>query len=271
MGKQSFLDDLHINTDLARRLIVGFLREEIDKAGFSRAVLGVSGGIDSALACFLAAEALGPENILALRLPYSTSSPDSLFHAQLVIDQLGVRADTIEITPMVNPFFERFPDMPSMRKGNVMARTRMIVLYDQSAAFDGLVVGSANKTEALLGYTTLHGDSAAAMHPLADLYKAQVRQLARALGVPDVVVDKPPSADLWPGQTDEGELGFTYDEADQLLYLLIDRHHSPDEAVEAGFERSLVESVWGQVQRTHYKRRLPLVPKLSTRSEEGMS
>jgi len=266
MSDQSFLDALQINTDLARRLIVGFLREEIAKAGFSRAVMGLSGGVDSALTCFLIAEALGKDNVLALRLPYRASSPDSLEHAQLVIDQLGISANTIDITPMVEPLFEQFPDMTTLRKGNIMARMRMIVLYDQSEAFGGLVVGSSNKTETLLGYATLHGDSAAAMHPLADLYKAQVRQLARAVGVPEVIVEKPPSADLWPGQTDEGELGFTYDEADQLLYLLVDQRYTLDEVVEAGFERTLAEKVWSQVQRTHYKRRPPLVPKLSIRT-----
>jgi len=264
MSDKSILDSLRLNADQTRRLIVDFMREEIGKAGFSRAVMGLSGGVDSALVCFLLAEALGPENVLALRLPYRASSPDSLEHAQMVIDHLGVEADTIDITPMAEPLITRFPDMTPLRKGNILARVRMIVLYDQSAAFGGLVIGSANKTETLLGYATQHGDSAAAMHPLADLYKAQVRQLARAVGVPEVIIQKPPSADLWPGQTDEGELGFTYEDADQLLYLLVDQGRSPDEAAEAGFDRALVEKVWSQMQRTAYKRRLPLVPRLPT-------
>jgi NAD+ synthase len=259
-------EGLTINTDLARRILVAFIREEVTKVGFERAVVGVSGGIDSSVTCFLTAGALGPENVLALRMPYRASSPDSLEHAQLVVDRLGVQADTVDITPMVEPLFGRFTDMDDRRRGNVMARMRMIVLYDQSVAFNGLVIGSGNKTEALLGYATLYGDAAAAMHPLGDLYKTQVRQLARKLGVPDVIIDKPPTADLWPDQTDEGELGFTYEQADRLLYLLVDRYYESGEAVEAGFEPEFVERVSRLVRDSHYKRVPPLVPKLSGRT-----
>ena len=257
---------LTINAALARRMLVAFIREEVSKVGFERAVVGVSGGIDSSVTCFLAAEALGAENVLALRLPYRTSSPESLEHAKLVTDQLGVKTDTVEITAMVEPLFERFPDMDNLRRGNIMARARMIVLYDQSAAFGGLVVGSGNKTEMLLGYSTLYGDSAAAMHPLGDLYKTQVRQLARELGVPEVIIDKAPTADLWPDQTDEDELGFTYESVDRLLYLIVDRRYTLEEAVEVGFEPEFVEQVSRLVRNSHYKRVPPLVAKLSTRS-----
>src|SRR5690606_26315303 len=213
--------DLTINTDLARQILTGFIHSEITRVGLSRAVIGLSGGLDSALSCFLAVEALGPENVLAVRMPYRTSSPQSLEHAQLVIDQLGVQSITVDITPMVEPLFERFPDVSPHRRGNVMARERMIILYDQSEAFGGLVVGTGNKTEILLGYTTLYGDSASALNPLGDLYKTQVRQLARAVGVPEVIIEKAPSADLIIGQTDEGDLGYTYAEVDKLLYLLV--------------------------------------------------
>lgn len=260
------LSQLKLNTDLARRVITLFIRKEITRVGFKRAVLGLSGGLDSALVAYLAAEALGPENVLAIRMPYRTSSPESLEHAQLVIDALGVRHDTVDITPMVEPLFERFPDMDASRRGNVMARQRMIILFDQSAAWNALVVGTSNKTETLLGYTTIYGDNAAAIQPIADLYKAQVRQLARAVGVPEAIVNKAPSADLWPGQTDEGELGYTYDQADQVLYLLVDRHYTLDDAVEAGFPRELVERVWRTVQRNQFKRELPVVAKLSRRT-----
>ena len=260
------LSQLKLNTDLARRVITLFIRKEITRVGFKRAVLGLSGGLDSALVAYLAAEALGPENVLAIRMPYRTSSPESLEHAQLVIDALGVRHDTVDITPMVEPLFERFPDMDASRRGNVMARQRMIILFDQSAAWNALVVGTSNKTETLLGYTTIYGDNAAAIQPIADLYKAQVRQLARAVGVPEAIVNKAPSADLWPGQTDEGELGYTYDQADQVLYLLVDRHYTLDDAVEAGFPRDLVERVWRTVQRNQFKRELPVVAKLSRRT-----
>jgi NAD+ synthase len=258
--------DLTINTDLARTILSGFVRTEITRVGLSRAVVGISGGIDSALACFLTAEALGPENVLVLRMPYKTSSASSLEHAQMVIDALGVQSITIPITDMVDPFFERFPDADPMRRGNVMARQRMIVLYDQSEAFKGLVVGTGNKTEILLGYTTLYGDSACALNPLGDLYKTQVRQLSRAMGVPDVIIQKAPSADLWMGQTDEGELGFTYDQVDKLLYLLVDERYTPEDCVEAGFAEGFVRSVVERVRRNHFKRVLPPIAKLTNRT-----
>ncbi|HEY5118167.1 MAG TPA: NAD+ synthase [Anaerolineales bacterium] len=259
-------DLLEINTSLARKVLVSFVREEITRTGLRRAVVGVSGGIDSALSCYLAAEALGPENVLAVCMPYKHSSPDSLRHAGLVIQATGVQTLTVDITPMVEPIFEQFPKMNSRRKGNVMARERMIVLYDQSAEFGGLVVGTGNKTEIMLGYTTLYGDSACAINPLGDLYKTQVRQLARAIGVPEEIVSKPPTADLWAGQTDEGELGFTYTEADQLLYLLVDERYSPEECVQAGFKKALVERVVETVRRNQFKRVLPPIAKLSHRT-----
>jgi NAD+ synthase len=257
---------LHINTDLARKIIVGFIETEITRAGFSRAVLGLSGGVDSALSCLLAAEALGPENVLALRMPYKSSSPESLEHAQLIIDQSGVQELSIPITDMVDAYLQKFPDAGKIRSGNVMARVRMTILYDQSAAFNGLVVGTGNKTEILLGYTTLYGDSACAINPVGDLYKTQVRQLAYAVGVPEVILTKPPSADLWAGQTDEEELGFTYAKVDQLLYLLVDQRHSQEECVAAGFERDFVESVLERIRRTQFKRVLPPIAKLSNRT-----
>jgi NAD+ synthase len=258
--------DLSINTDLARQILTGFIRNEISRVGYSKAVIGLSGGIDSALACYLAAEAMGSQNVLALRMPYKTSSVDSLEHAQMVIDALGIQSLTIPITEMVDPLFEHFPDASSVRRGNAMARARMIVLYDQSEAYHGLVVGTGNKTEILLGYTTLYGDSANALNPIGDLYKTQVRQLSRALGIPDIIVQKPPTADLWIGQTDEGELGFTYAEADQLLYLLIDQRYSPEDCVEAGFSEKFVHLVVERVRRNHFKRILPPIAKVSNRT-----
>jgi NAD+ synthase len=258
--------DLSINTELARAILIGFLRTEITRASYSRAVVALSGGVDSALSCFLAAEALGVENVLALRMPYRTSSLDSLEHAQQVIDLLGVQSLTIPITEMVEPLFTHFPEMSALRRGNIMARARMIVLYDQSEAFRGLAVGTGNKTEILLGYTTLYGDSACALNPLGDLYKTQVRQLARAMGIPEAIIQKPPSADLWAGQTDEGELGFTYAEVDQLLYLLVDQRYSPADCVEAGFAEDFVKKVVERVRRNHFKRVLPPIAKLSNRT-----
>lgn len=258
--------DLTINTDLARTILTGFLKTEITRTGFTHAVLGLSGGIDSALACVLAAEALGPENVLAVRMPYKSSSRDSLEDAQRVIDATGVQSMTVEITDMVDPLIAKFPDMDNMRKGNIMARQRMIVLYDQSAAFRGLVVGTGNKTEILLGYSTLFGDSANALNPIGDLYKTQVRQLSAAMGVPDSILKKAPSADLWAGQTDEGELGYTYAEVDKLLYLLVDQRYTPDECVDAGFAVNFVKTVVERVRRNHFKRILPPIAKLTNRT-----
>ena len=209
---------LTINAELTRRILVNFLHDEIHRTGLKRAVLGLSGGIDSALACLLAAEALGPENVLAVRMPYATSSPASMADAQLVIDQSGVQSEVFEITDMVKPLIAGIPAGDSKRAGNAMARARMIVLYDRSAATNGLVVGTGNKTEILLGYSTLYGDSASALNPLGDLYKTQLRQLAQLMRVPAPIIDKAPSADLWLGQTDEAELGFTYAQVDPLLY-----------------------------------------------------
>lgn len=260
------MNDLNINTNLARQILTGFIHSEITRVGFDRAVLGLSGGIDSAVSCFLAAEALGPENVLAVRMPYQTSSQDSLDHAQIVIDQTGAQSLTVPITPMVDPLLETIPEDQGVRRGNVMARQRMIVLYDQSAAFNGLVVGTGNKTEILLGYSTLYGDSACAINPIGDLYKTQLRQLARALGVPEAIVDKPPSADLWQGQTDEDELGFTYEDADKLLYLLVDQRYTPDECIQAGFDKTFVSRVVERVRLNHYKRVMPPVAKVSNRT-----
>ena len=260
------MENLQINTDLARKILTGFIHSELTRVGFTKAVIGLSGGIDSALSCYLAVEALGAENVLVLRMPYKASSQESLDHAQLVIDDLGVPAKTIEITPMVEPLLEISRRIQWVRRGNVMARTRMVVLYDQSAEFNGLVVGTGNKTEILLGYSTQFGDSACAINPIGDLYKAQVRQLSRAVGVPDVIVDKAPSADLWTGQTDEAELGFTYDQADQLLYLLVDQRYRPEECVEAGFDQAFVKEVVRRIQRNHFKRVMPPIAKLSNRT-----
>jgi NAD+ synthase len=258
--------DLTINTDVARQILTGFIKSEVTRVGYSRAVIGLSGGLDSALACVLAAEALGRENVLAVRMPYKSSSPDSLEHAELLIEQLEIPGKTIEITDMVEPLFMREPDITNLRKGNIMARERMIVLYDQSEVFKGLVIGTSNKTEILLGYSTQWGDAASAINPIGDLYKTQVRQLSRALNIPAPIIDKPPSADLWEGQTDEGELGFTYEQVDRLLYLMVDQRYSPQECVEAGFDEGFVSVVVKRIRRNQFKRMQPPIAKLSNRT-----
>lgn len=263
---QHIAQKLLINTDLARAVLVRFIRDSVHKLNFERVVLGISGGIDSALVAWLSVEALGANNVLGIRMPYKSSSPDSLSDAQKVIDALGIEALTIPITPMVDGLLSQFPDMSQMRKANIMSRSRMITVYDQSMATRSLVIGTSNKTEALLGYTTLYGDSASALQPIADLYKTQIRQLGRALQMPQSIIEKPPSADLWIGQTDEEELGYTYEFVDKVLYLLVDERMSVDEAAAEGFDRSLVENVWKRVRQNQYKRTMPYIAKLSRRS-----
>ena len=258
--------DLSINTELARQILVNFIRSEVTRVGYSRAVVGLSGGIDSALSCALAVEALGAENVLAVKMPYRSSSSDSLAHAELLIEQLEIPGKTIEITDMVEPLFALDGSITKLRKGNIMARERMIVLYDQSEVFKGLVIGTSNKTEILLGYSTQFGDSASAINPIGDLYKTQLRQLSRAMNIPAPIIDKPPSADLWEDQTDEGELGFTYEEVDKLLYLLIDQRYNAQECIEEGFDAKFVNSVNARIRRNQFKRMQPPVAKLSNRT-----
>lgn len=259
-------DKLTIDTAVTQRVVTRFLHNEITKAGFQRAVLGLSGGIDSALSCYLVTAALGPENVLALRLPYATSSSDSLTDAGLIIEALGIHSETIDITAMVDGLAAASPDMTTHRKGNVMARARMTAIFDRSAAWNALVVGTSNKTELLLGYGTIYGDLASAVNPIGDLYKTQVRQLSRAMGVPEAVINKAPSADLMPGQTDEDDLGFTYEKVDRFLYLFVDERYSPAEAIAAGFSSQFVARVIEMMRRSQFKRTMPLIPKLSSRS-----
>lgn len=257
---------LAIQPDLTRRLLVEFIRNETRKFGFNRVVLGISGGIDSALSATLAAEALGPENVVGLMLPYKTSSPESEAHARLLIEQLGLPHDKIDITDMAEPLLKRYGEMNNLRRGNILARMRMIVVFDRSSMENALVLGTSNKTEYLLGYTTWYGDSAASIQPIGDLYKTQIRALSRAIGVPAPIVDKKPSADLWPGQTDEAEMGLSYDLADQVLYLLVDERQDPERVIEMGFDRAFVERVLRTVRNMQFKRMTPVIAKVGSRT-----
>jgi len=257
---------LTVNTALLRKILVGFVHDEVTKVGVRKGVLGLSGGIDSALVAYIAAEALGPENVHAYTMPYRTSNPESEQHAKLVADSLGINYQVLEITPMVDAYFDLVPDADNMRRGNKMARERMTILYDHSAAVGGLVLGTSNKTELLLGYGTLHGDMASALNPIGDIYKSQVWELSEAMGVPREVIDKKPSADLWAGQTDEQELGFSYRDADELLYRMVDQRMSRDELIAAGFAPEFIDNVHKKVQGSHFKRRLPVIAKVSNRT-----
>ncbi|MFN2112272.1 MAG: NAD+ synthase [Anaerolineales bacterium] len=249
---------LELNASQAIDRLTDFITATVADTGYNKVVLGVSGGVDSSLSAFLSVRALGAENVLCLRMPYRTSSPESLEHAKMVIDSLGVASKTIDISSTVDAVLDNYPDASPVRRGNVMARVRMINVYDQSAAFPGLVVGTGNKTETLLGYCTIHGDGAFDFNPLADLYKAQVRQLAGELGVPAAIIEKAPSADLWVGQTDEDELGFSYDEMDRLLYLLVEEKLSAQECAAQGFDPAFVDGIIRRVKKYRFKSTLPL-------------
>lgn len=260
------MEELELDAGLAVGLLSGFIRDEVSKVGVRKLVLGLSGGIDSALSAFLAARAMGPENVTGVIMPYRLSNPQSEKDARAVAGACGVRFEVVDISPQVDAYFERFPDADNLRRGNKMARERMTILYDHSAMLGALVVGTSNKTELLLGYGTLFGDMASAVNPLGDLFKTQVRQLSRFLGVPARVVDKAPSADLWAGQTDEEELGCAYETADAVLYRMIDCRFTPGELAEEGFAPGLIDGIRRLVQRSQYKRRPPLIAKISQRT-----
>jgi NAD+ synthase len=259
-------DELAIDTDIARRVIGEFIRGQLRQAGFEKAVLGLSGGIDSALVAYLVAEAIGAERLLCVLMPYRTSNDASRTDAEEVVRRLGSASELVDISPMVDAFFAADPDAAPLRRGNVMARQRMAVLYDRSVTWGGLVVGTGNKTESLIGYTTIFGDNACAFNPIGDLYKSQVRQLAAAVGVPDQIIRKAPSADLWPGQTDEIEAGFSYPVLDRLLFWRIDKRRSTDEMAALGFDPALVERVDRMIATSEFKRQVPPIAKLGPRT-----
>jgi NAD+ synthase len=262
-------EELLIDTGVARRIIREFITGQLAQTGFSKLILALSGGIDSALVAFLAVEAIGKDNLQCVMLPYKSSSPESLTDAQTVIDRLGCPSKTIDITPIVDGYLDRsieHEEVSALRRGNLAARARMIVMYDQSVPWGGLVIGTGNKTEALLGYTTQYGDNACALNPIGDLYKSQVRQLSEEMGVPDAILDKAPSADLWQGQTDEQEIGVRYEELDRLLYWMVDRRFTRDQLTEMGFEDRQVVRVQATIARSEFKRQTPPVAKLTTRT-----
>jgi NAD+ synthetase len=259
----SVLEPPAIDAALAADWLVAFLRDEmIERRRIPRAVIGLSGGVDSAVTAYLCVRALGPQNVYAIRMPYRTSSSASLSDAQLVVDALRVRCATVDISGAVDGYLQYEPDADARRRGNVMARTRMVVLFDQSAKYGALPVGTGNKTERMLGYFTWHADDTPPVNPLGDLFKSQVWALARYLGVPDRLIDKAPSADLEANQTDEADLGVSYARADAILSLML-LGYSDDTLVERGFERPDVELVRRRVDSTHWKRHLPTTAMLT--------
>ncbi len=258
-------EELAIDTDAVRRIVADFIRERLREAGLERLVLGLSGGIDSALVAYLAAEAIGAERLLCVLMPYRTSSEAARTDAEEVVRRVGCPSELVDVSGMVDAYLDSpgREGASALRRGNMAARMRMSVLYDHSVTWRGLVAGTGNKTEILVGYTTLYGDSACAFAPIGDLYKTQVRQLARAMSVPEAIIAKRPSADLWPGQTDEDELGLSYAQLDRLLYWMIDRQRDPDELTAMGFALAEVERVQGMVAASEFKRQMPPVARVA--------
>ena len=256
------MNKLDLNLKEVHNELVEFLRESFKKAGFSKAVLGLSGGIDSALVAYLLRDALGKENVLAIMMPYKSSNPDSLNHAKLVVEDLKINAKSIEITDMIDAYFKNEKEATSLRMGNKMARERMSILFDYSSKENALVVGTSNKTEIYLGYSTQFGDSACALNPIGDLYKTNIWDLSRYLKIPNELIEKKPSADLWEGQTDEQEMGLTYKEADQVLYRMLEENKKVEEVLAEGFNKDLVDNIVRRMNRSEYKRRMPLIAKI---------
>ena len=256
------MNKLDLNLKEVHNELVEFLRENFKKAGFSKAVLGLSGGIDSALVAYLLRDALGKENVLAIMMPYKSSNPDSLNHAKLVVEDLKINSKTIEITDMIDAYFKNEKEATSLRMGNKMARERMSILFDYSSKENALVVGTSNKTEIYLGYSTQFGDSACALNPIGDLYKTNIWDLSRYLKIPNELIEKKPSADLWEGQTDEQEMGLTYKETDQVLYRMLEENKTAEEVLAEGFNKDLVDNIVRRMNRSEYKRRMPLIAKI---------
>jgi len=255
------MKEMEISTGQIKSKLVTFVKDEFKKAGFERAIIGISGGVDSALSAALCCEALGKSNVIGLILPYGSISPDTRF-ANMVVGNLGIKSELIDISPMVDAYFKRFPGSDRILRGNKMARERMSILYDQSRRYNALVVGTGNKTEVLLGYCTIFGDAACAINPLSSLYKTQVQQLAKDIGLPKEIVERKPSAGLWAGQTDEGELGYSYADMDKLLHYMVDEKTPKVKLLEMGFKGKFIDDIEIKIEKSAFKRLLPRTIKL---------
>jgi len=258
--------DLSIDAAAVEAILTGFIADETRRTGLNRVVVGLSGGLDSAVAAALACRALGRRGVIAVSMPHARSHPSSLRHARALARGLGIRIEEFDITPMLEAYFVRDAGAGRLRRGNKMARERMSILYDRSAVHEALVLGTSNKTEILLGYGTVHGDMASSINPLGDLYKTQVRSMAAHLGIPAAIRRRAPTADLWPDQTDEEDLGYTYAALDPLLHLMVDQRWTRREILDAGWPRRMVDHVLATMRRTQFKRRMPLIAKVSART-----
>ncbi len=263
------MKELEINPRRVTQEIVDFVRLQLKESGKLRLVVGISGGLDSSVTAALSARAAGPENVWGLILPARNTSETSINHANAVVQKFELNSLTIRVDATIEAYFSNFPFADRLRIGNKVARERMSILYDQSLALDALVVGTSNKTERLLGYGTIYGDLACAFNPIGDLYKNQVRQLARYLGIPEEIIAKSPSAELWKGQTDEGELGLRYDDVDRFFYWRIEKGLSRSQLEEKGFSEEFIREVERRVETSNFKRRLPPVPRISRQPIEG--
>ena len=263
-AKDRVREKLILNADLAVQVLVSFIADAVETTHSEGVVVGLSGGVDSALSAALATSALGADRVHAFMLPHSTSSPDSISDGEAVATALGLATHSIDISPMIDVYFETYESDPDkVRLGNKMARERMSILYDQAKKLRSLVLGTSNKTEILLGYSTIFGDNASSINPLGDLYKQQVWQLATHMKLPAQVVEKKPSADLWPGQTDEEELGFDYATADEVLYLMFNFGLSAEEVIELDYPEKVVRRIVTLEENNRFKRRLMLIARLS--------